>query len=1113
MSLARTVSLSIAIAVFTVVAVAQSTFGEFVGTVKDQSGGLIAGCTVTVRNAGTSATRSTTTDSVGNYTVVNLEPGVYEITIAMPGFRKDVYSNLQLLARQTVRVDSSLEVGAQEQSVEVSAAKEPPINTEVSNIAETKLGRELVDLPVAIASRALGSTSAITTLTTQAGVEIDNSGNISVAGSKPSMLSMSIDGISTMSPRSTAPIAELFPAFDGIAEIRVSEINNTAEFSGINDITTISKSGANMFHGGVFENHQNSAFAARNTFSATVPKLIMNDFGGFVGGPVVVPKLYSGKNKMFFFLTYEGLRLPRQTVLTESVPSIALRGGDLSAYLPKAVKDLSGNPFPNNQIPLSTIAPVSLNALKYLFPLPNTGSPGAISNNFVENYPSPISSNQGDVRLDRNISSKHSAFARLTYKRRQVTNAPSASILTGPNLAPENDWSLTGADNYILNPRMVNEFRVGWTGSHAASIPGESASVIAGQVGISPYITQDLTGVNTNPNFKISGFQSTGGSYSSINNTQTFQFLDNLTMNRGRHTLKFGGDYRYLTALFTDAFGFDFLGVYTFNNSVTSAIGNPYGAFLLGVPDATTLARCLQPNTQAYASSYALYAQDDWKVTPRLTVNYGVRWEYHPMFGDHLYNTANLLPNYTSVINGKTVMGAVVVADKGVPEVDPDFAASIAPTPILTASQVGLPQTLRYSQKTDFAPRFGFAWRVTGDGKTVIRAGIGKYIETTLGQLVSGAWGVESSDTAQFTNSISNGQAQLTLPYPFPANLAQPGSQAFQYSFELHYKDPYVEQWNFTIERDLGFQTGLRVSYDGSHGRDLAHFDDLTQVPANTVGYAVAKQTGPYPLWAAINNYTNGGVSNYQSLTLSLNKHLSRGLQFNASYNYSKNLSDIGGYNPTSFAGAGGGYSTDTYDAYLDYGNVPYTRRQRLLATFLYETSTHTGNRAIDLAASGWELAGVLTFQKGAFLTVIVPGADPSGTNFANAYDNSTGASRPDVVSGVSIAPVNQNIHQWINAAAFVTPKNNIGRFGDDPVGNVVGPGTEAVNLSFYRSFKLKEHAAFRVGASASNLFNHPNYGVPNLVLGTAPFGTISSLQSAEGAGPRALQLGARLTF
>jgi hypothetical protein len=1113
MSLLRSLPLCIAVAAFPVVAVAQSTFGEFVGTVKDQSGGVVAGCAVTVRNVGTSATRSTVTDPTGNYTVVNLEPGVYEISITMPGFQRAVYSNLQLLARQTVRVDSSLEIGTQGQSIEVSTAREAPINTEVSNIAETKLGRELVDLPVAIASRALGSTSAITTLTTQAGVEIDNGGNLSVAGSKPSMLSMSIDGISTMSPRSTAPIAELFPAFDGIAEIRVSEINNTAEFSGINDITTISKSGTNRFHGGIFENHQNSAFAARNTFSATVPKLIMNDFGAFLGGPVTIPKLYRGKDKMFFFLTYEGLRLPRQTVLSESVPSVALRGGDLSAYLPKAVKDLNGTPFPNNQIPLSMIKPLSLNVLKYLFPLPNAGSPGAISNNFVENYPSPISSNQGDIRLDRNITSKQSGFARLTYKRRHVTNAPSASILTGSNQAPENDWSLTGAHNYIVNPHIVNEFRIGWTGSHAASIPGEAASLIAGQVGILPYITQDLTGVNTNPNFKISGFQSTGGSYSSINDTQTVQFLDNFTITRGHHSVKFGGDYRYLTALYTDAFGFDFLGVYTFNNSVTSVIGNPYAAFLLGVPDATTLDRCIQPNTEAYASSYAFYGQDDWKVTPRLTVNYGLRWEYHPMFGDHLYNTANLLPNYTSVINGQTVQGAVVVADKGVPEIDPDFAASIAPTPIFTASKVGLPQTLRYTQKTDFAPRLGFAWRVTGDGKTVIRAGIGKYIETTLGQLVSGAWAVESSDAAQFTNSISNGRAQLNLPYPFPANLAQPGSQAFQYSFELHYKDPYVEQWNFTIERDLGFQTGLRVSYDGSHGRDLAHFNDLTQVPANTVGYTVAKQTGPYPLWAAINNYTNGGVSNYQSMTIALNKRMSRGLQFNLSYNYAKNLADIGGYDPTAFAGAGGGYSTDTYNPYLDYGNVPYTRRQRFLATFLYETSAHTGHRALDLVAGGWELAGVLTFQNGPFLTVIVPGVDPSGTNFANSYDNSTGASRPDVVGGVSNVPVNQNIHQWINSAAFATPKNNIGRFGDDPVGNVVGPGTQAVNLSLYRSFRLKERIALRLGASSSNLFNHPNYGVPNLVLGTAPFGTISSLQTAEGAGPRALQLGARLTF
>ncbi len=1098
---------------FTTATSAQSTFGSFVGTVRDVSGGAVAGCTVVVTNVGTSASRTVTTDSSGTYTAVNLEPGNYEITMEMRGFKKSVYSNLPLQARQTIRVDGTLALGTQAQSVEVTTTQEAPIATEVSNISESKQGKELIDLPVAIASRAAGSTSALTTLTTQAGVEVDNSGNISVAGGKPSMLSMSIDGISTMSPRNTAPIAELFPAFDGIAEIRVSEINNTAEFGGISDITTISKSGTNSFHGGVFENHQNSFFAARNTFSATVPKLIMNDFGGFLGGPVIIPKLYHGKDKTFFFMAYEGLRLPRETVLTESVPSLALRSGDLSAYFPKVIRNLQGVPFPNNKIPMTDISPISLAALKYLYPLPNTGPPNAIANNFVENYPSPISSNQGDIRLDQNITSKQSAFARLTYKRRSVQNAPTASVLTGPTLVPENDWSLTGAYNYILNEHMVNEFRIGWTGSHGATIPGIGATTIANEVGIAPYLNQDLTGVNTNPNFKISGFQSTGGSYSSINNTQTIQFLDNFTWTRGQHTMKFGGDVRYLTAVYTDAFGFDFLGVYTFNNSVTSVIGNPFAAFLLGVPDSDTLARCIQPNTNGYASSYATYAQDDWKVTSRLTLNYGLRWEYHPMFGDHLYNTANFLPNYSSVINGVAVQGAVVVPDKGLSEVIPAFAQSIAPTPIFTASQVGLPQTLRYAQKTDFAPRIGFAWRATEDGKTVVRGGYGKFIETTLGQLVSGAWGVESSDVGQFTNKISNGQAQLTFPYPFPSNLAQPGSQAFQYSYSLNYKDPYVQQWNLTVERDLGFSTGLRLSYDGSHGRNLAVFNDLTQVPANTVGYAQAKLTGPYPIWAAINNYENAGVSNYQSFTVSANKRMSRGVQFNVSYNFAKNLSDVGGYDPTSFAGAGGGYISDSYNAYLDYGNVPYTRRQRFLGTFLYETSSHTGSRIVNEVVGGWELAGVLTFQTGPFLTVLAPGADPSGTNFANSYDNSTGAARADIVSGISIIPANQSIHQWINPAAFAIPPNNIGRFGDSPVGSVVGPGTQNVSMSLYRSFRLTERLALRLGGSASNLVNHPNYGVPNLVLGTAPFGTISSLQSAEGGGPRAIQLGGRLTF
>ncbi len=566
--------------------------------------------------------------------------------------------------------------------------------------------------------------------------------------------------------------------------------------------------------------------------------------------------------------------------------------------------------------------------------------------------------------------------------------------------------------------------------------------------------------------------------------------------------------------MYTSVFDTQWLGAYTFNNSSTkSTIGNPFAAFLLGVPDSDTLASVTSPNTEGYGSSYAFYVQDDWKITPRLTLNYGLRYEYHPMFQDHTSNVANFLPDYSSVIGGVTVRGAVVVPDAGLKLVNQGFAQSILPIPVITATQAGIPQSLRYTEKTDFAPRIGFAWRATRDGKTVIRGGYGKFIEAQLGNLLLGSWAVEASDVAAFTNSVSGGKAALTFPYAFPANIAQPGTQAFDYMDALHYKDPYVQQWNFTVERDLGFQTGIRLSYDGSHGSDLGLTDDLTQVPANTVGYAKASLTGPFPEFEGLINFDNGGVSNYQSFTASLNKRFSKGLQFTASYNFAKNLTDVGGYNPTSFASSGGGQTSDLYHPMIDYGNVPFTRRNRFQTTFLYETSSHRANKYVNQALGGWELAGVLLFQTGPFLTVLAPGADPSGTNFADSYDNADGAGRADTVKGVSIVPTNQSIHQWINAGAFQIPPDNIGRFGDSQVGAVVGPGTQAVSLSIYRSFRYKERVGLRLGASASNLFNHPNYGIPGLSLGTAAFGVVSSLQTTEGAGPRAIQLGGRLTF
>ena len=1077
----------------------QSTFGSFVGTVHDPSGGVVPECVITLRNIGTSAQRSTLTDKQGNYVLVNLEPGTYEIVMKAPGFQLFTLSNLELTARQTIRADGTLALAGQAQKVDVQASAEAPITTEVSNIAETKSGRELVDLPVAIGSRALGSTSAISTLTTQAGVQTDNSGNLSVAGTKTSQLSITIDGISTMSVRSEAPIAELFPSFGAIEEIRVSEINNAAEFGGVSDITTISKSGTNSLHGGVYENLQNTDMNARNPFSKSVTLVQMNDFGGYLGGPVVIPRLYNGKDKTFFFMSYEGLRLPRQQFISQSVPSLALRSGDLSVY-------------GLGQIPASQISPVALNALKYLFPLPNTGSPNSIANNYSVNFPTPISSNQADLRLDQVINSNQTVFVRGTYKVKDITNPPlsTGTILAGGLNQPETDYAFTAAHNYVITPTVVNELRLGVTATKVITSDSADASLLASEIGVP--LPDPATG-NSTPTFSITGFQATNSTASSVSRSQTKQLIDDLTWTKGAHTFKFGADISRLSAYFSNVFAGNREGQYYFNGSVSHM--NPYEAFLLGIPDRTGVGIVDAPDSNGSAVHYGLFAQDDWKVTPYLTINYGLRWEYHPPFTDAWKNLAVVLPDNQTTVNGVAVHGAVAVSD-GAP-VNSVFAASIAPTPIYQASQIGLPNQLHYSDKTSFAPRIGFAWRPFHDDKTVVRGGYGRFIEAMLGTLTSAGWAVQSSDIGSFTNTIANGTPALTLAQPFPANLAQPGTQNFELSADVHYHDPVVQQWNLTIERDLGFNTGLRISYDGNHGSGIGYTQNINQVAPNTIGYALAKAGAPYPLFDYIAQESTGAWSNYEALTVAADKHLSHGLQFSTSYTFAKNLSNGQGYDPTTFATQAGGTVSDIYNIGLDYGNVAFTHRNRFLSTFLYDLPFGHGgmflsktNGFVDAVIGGWQLSGVMLFQSGPFMTIIAPGADPAGNN----SQNDSGAGRADIVSGVPLYPTNQGVAGWVNPAAFVKPANNIGRIGDSPVGAVVGPGSQAVSLSLIKSFRVGERFRFQVGAAASNAFNHPNYAPPsNLSIGTAGFASLNNVQSQEAGGPRSIQATARVTF
>ena len=1117
MSLFKYSNFIAALHLLSVAAVAQSTFGTFVGAVRDASGGLVVDAVITLVNTGTAAKRSTVSDKDGNFVLVNVEPGTYRLTMQAPGFQTATYSNLGLLSRQTLRVDGNLHVATQVESVNVTAGEEAVITTEVSNIAEVKTGRELFDLPVALGSRSLGSTSAFSTLTTQAGVQTDNAGAISVAGSKPSMLSVSVDGISTMNVRTNSAAAELFPSFGTIAEIRVSEINNSAEFGGVSDITTVSKGGTNAVHGGLFENVQNTSLNARNPFSVRKTKTQMNNFGGFVGGPVVIPRLYNGANKTFFFASYEGLKLPRQSFINQSVPSLPLRNGDLSVYTRAVLDPSSGAPFPGNQIPITRISPAAKNALQYLMPLPNVGAPNAIANNYSINFPTPISSQQGDIRIDQNISSRQTMFVRSTYKVREVDDTPvsTGTVMAGALHKPERYFSTTLAHNFVISPTTVNELRLGMSDVRILTTSDLVARDIVAKIGIP---VPDPPAGNGTPTFTVTGFQPTNSTASSVSRSRTWQLLDNLTWTRSSHTLKFGGDVRKLSAYFSNVFAAGRAGTYTFNGSVTnSIIGNPYAAFLLGIPDRTNVSLVNEPDSNGHAVHSAFYVQDDWKATRRLTINYGMRWEYHPPFTDALDNIAVFLPDHYAVINGVGVRGAVAIPDEGARLTNAIFAASIAPTPIFKASELGLSQTLHTSQRSSFAPRIGFAWRATADGKTVIRGGYGRFIEAMLGTLTSAGWAVSASSVGNYTNSLVNGAPVLTLANPFPANLAQPGIQSFQLSADVNYRDPYVQQWNLTVERDLGLSTGLRVSYDGNKGSNLGYTKNLAQVAPNTIGFARAQSSSPFPLWAGISQETTGARSNYHALTIAGNKRMSHGLSFQSSYLFAKNLSNGQGYNPTAYATQAGGVSTNSYNVNLDYGNVAFTRRHRFLTTFLYElpfgrTGSFLKNspKIVDQIVGGWQLSGVMLYQTGPFMTVVAPGADPAGNNFPNQ----TGAGRADIVSGVPLYLENRSIAQWINPAAFVSPANNIGRAGSSPVGSVVGPGTQAVSLSMFKSLDITERVRFQIGAAASNFLNHPNYITPsNLNIGTAGFSSITNVQSQEAGGPRQIQLTGRIVF
>ena len=1122
---------------------AQSTFGSILGVVRDSTGAVIQDAQVTLENTGTQATQVATVDESGDYAFRNLEVGAYKLTIAAPGFQTEALPQIALGARETRRIDVTLRPGSQSQTVEVREDEAPVITTDVSNLAQTKLGNELVDLPVAIYSRSAGSTSPISTLTTESGVQTDDSGNLEVMGATSALLSVTIDGIAALGVEYSGPVNEMFPSFNSIEEIRVSESNNNAEFSGVADITTISKAGTVQFHGGLFENHENTVFNSNDVFAPSKPRIIMNDFGGTLGGPLRIPFLAPSSNHTFFFASYEGLRLPRETPMVLSVPSEAMRAGNLTSYLnnqgittvynPDGSELTStdpGDPLYNTPVPVGSV-PASV--LKYLFPAPNYGAVDAYANNYQINFPSPISANQGDIRLDRTISSRQSVFARFSYKNRQVITAPSSnclyaycaeagSPLQGGYNTPEIDEGLTFAHNFIFNQNLLNEFRGGFNAQHASETQYYSTNDLLSETGFASVIPDPDTQWAEAPEILINGFMSTGAGNPGMQRGQIVQLLDNVTWTRHNHTFKFGFDFKRISDHDDNVYGNYRSGWYVFNGTsdVVQSIGDPYTAFLLGYPDYTEVSSTNDATMDGLGYAYAVFAQDDWKATQNLTFNLGLRYEMHPPVNEIHANTANFKPDWTGIGSDgvTTVNGAVVVPNaQAMQNASQEFKAGIAPTPILTAAEVGLPEALHTSSRTDIGPRLGFAWRPRGNDKTVIRGGWGRFIETPLGFSLVAGWAVASSYVPTYNQDFGSDGVTPLLSFSNPFNSATTATGGFYYAYPLHYKDPSVQQWNLTVEQNIGLSNGLRLSYSGSHGRNLDAMEDLNQVHPNTVGYNIASASLPFPNWSVIQSVANADISNYHSATVELSRHSGHSFTYDLSYTFTRDLSNAGGIAPNAFAIAGGSYMTDRFNPGLDYGNVVYDRRQRFLATYLYNLPFGNGQRWLttrslaNALAGGWQLAGVTVLQTGPFLTPFEQSTDPAGTNILTTV----GFTRTNTVPGTPIYPAQRTTGQWLNSSAFSIPADSGGAFGNTSVGSVVGPGTQNFSLSLLKAVTLRDRTSFRFSVEAANVLNHRNYEPPNMQL-DAPdnaFGSITALQTAEGAGPRSLELTGRFSF
>ena len=1090
-------------------ALAQVATAELTGSVSDPSGASIANAKVSATDISTNITHRAVSDKSGVYVLTLLPPASYTVTVESPGFRKVVQSGVVLQVNQEAKIDFKLEVGQQTETVEVTG-QPPLLQTEASSLG-TVVNEKLVnELPLngrnfiqlATVSPGVNGVGFSASGTIMGGTRPDDrrpATEIFSNGNREGSNNFLYDGIDD-NERLTLSIV-LRPAVEAVREFKIQTNLYSADI-GRNSgavVDVITKSGTNSLHGSLFEFLRNSAMDARNFFDprgTSFPSFRLNQFGGSFGGPVVLPKIYNGKDRTFFFVDYEGYRRSSQQLLLGNVPTLKMRNGDFSEtgliYDPLTTRS---NPngsgfvrtqFPGNQIPMSRWDPIAAKMIN-AYPLP-TG-PGRF-NNYLSNRVQTQEWNQGDIRVDHQLSPKDSLFARYSIQNTQ-TQIPStyppttiAGISQPVSLSDEASFAGTSFQPAqqavaswarILSPTLVNELRAGFNRYRLDYTADQFApgAQLGNKLGVP---NANVTPNEQNlPIFSPANYLGIGQTRSLpiFRRENTYEGVDNVTYTVGKHTFKFGADFRrrQLTIYQTNQGNgrFNFSPAFTDSRQPAGAGGDSMASFLLGYP--TLIAHDYTQNWPGERGvELGLYFADDWRITRKLTLNLGIRWDYFSPYDE----VANRWANF-NVSTGKID----IAGQNGV-----DKYADVKP------------------YYKDFGPRFGFAYQMLTH--TVLRGGFGLFYNPT---------GSEGNSLRLFrqlpfgsTVSISPGDifAGQTVSQGFPpllpVNFALANNPTgAMFAVDPNFRPSYAEQFNTTLEHEITpISLLIRTAFVGNLGRDLYNTWNANQaIPGATPLNSRRPLYSIDPNVSDVSYFATNGLSEYYALQVTADKRFSNGVSTLLAYTWSHAIDDV----PLEFGGgAAGPQPQDPRNLFAERASSIIDMRHRLTLSYVWDLPFGKGKAFLnhggptDWVLGGWQTNGILTVQSGLpFSPVLQTSTTNTGTG-----------SRPNVV-GVVTYP--KTLDHWFSPSAFGTPAPYT--YGNAGRNTLVGPGRTNWDMSLLKNFVIREEARVEFRAEAFNVLNHPQFGLPNPTIGHPQAGMITSTVGNS----RQLQLALRFQF